>query len=381
MLKRYQLRSYNFRLVILLVVATIYGIVVINSADPSYTMKQCFGFALALAAMIVVSFIDYKWLCKFYWLMYFLNIALLLAVRFWGKTSHGAKRWINLKVFTLQPSELTKIFLILFTAKLIFMYKDKLNTWKFLVVLAILLAVPLALILTQPNLSTTILIVMILLTIIFCAGLNYKIIGVALLISVPLVIGGIIYISNPEQNLFLLEPYQRKRIMAFIDPEKYDDTAWQQEMTERAIGSGQLSGKGLNNDDPSSLNNANYISEPQTDCIFAIIGEELGFVGSVIAVVLLMWITFECVLAAIRAKDFMAKLICCGIAAWIAFQSFINIGVVTRLLPNTGLPLPFFSYGLSSLVALYIAMGVILNISMKRNIHPDEEIYALDFKG
>lgn len=379
MLKRYQLRSYNFRLVILLVVATIYGIVVINSADSSYTIKQCFGFVLALAAMVVVSFIDYKWLCKFYWLMYFFNIALLLAVRFWGKTSHGAKRWIDLKVFTLQPSELTKIFLILFTAKLIFMYKDKLNTWKFLLVLAILLAVPLGLILTQPNLSTTILITMLMLTILFCAGLSYKIIGVALLISIPLLVGGIIYISNPDQGL--LEPYQRKRIMAFIDPEKYDDTAWQQEMTERAIGSGQLSGKGLNNDDPSSLNNANYISEPQTDCIFAIIGEELGFVGSVIAIVLLMWITFECVLVAIRAKDFMAKLICCGIAAWIAFQSFINIGVVTRLLPNTGLPLPFFSYGLSSLVALYIAMGVILNISMKRNIHPDEEIYALDFKG
>lgn len=379
MLKRYQLRSYNFRLVILLVVTTIYGIVVINSADSSYTMKQCFGFVLALAAMVVVSFIDYKWLCKFYWLMYFLNIALLLVVRFWGKSSHGAKRWIDLKVFTLQPSELTKIFLILFTAKLIFLYKDKLNAWKFLAVLAILLAIPLGLILAQPNLSTTILICLILLAIIFCAGLSYKIIGISLLIIVPLVVGGAIYISNPEQKL--LEDYQRKRIMAFIDPEKYDDTAWQQEMSEQAIGSGQLSGKGLNNDDPSSLNNANYIPEAQTDFIFAIIGEELGFVGSVIAIVLLMWITFECVLAAVRAKDFMAKLICCGVASWIAFQSFINIGVSTRLLPNTGVPLPFISYGLTSLVSLYIAMGVILNISMKRNIQPDEEIYALDFKG
>lgn len=379
MLKRYQLRSYNFRLVILLVVTTIYGIVVINSADSSYTMKQCFGFVLALAAMVVVSFIDYKWLCKFYWLMYFFNIALLLVVRFWGKSSHGAKRWIDLKVFTLQPSELTKIFLILFTAKLIFLYKDKLNTWKFLAVLVILLAIPLGLILAQPNLSTTILICLILLAIIFCAGLSYKIIGISLLVIVPLVVGGAIYISNPEQKL--LEDYQRKRIMAFLQPEKYDDTAWQQEMSEQAIGSGQLSGKGLNNDDPSSLNNANYIPEAQTDFIFAIIGEELGFVGSSIAIVLLMWITFECVLAAVRAKDFMSKLICCGVASWIAFQSFINVGVSTRLLPNTGVPLPFISYGLTSLVSLYIAMGVILNISMKRNIQPDEEIYALDFKG
>ncbi len=379
MLKRYQLRSYNFRLVILLAVTTIFGIVVINSADSSYTMKQCFGFVLSLAAMVVVSLIDYKWLCKFYWLMYFVNIALLLVVRFWGKSSHGAKRWIDLKVFTLQPSELTKIFLILFTAKLIFIYKDKLNNWKFLAVLAVLLAIPLALILAQPNLSTTILICLILLTVIFCAGLSYKIIGVALLIIVPIVVAGGIYIRNPEQKL--LEYYQWERIMAFIDPEKYDDKAWQQQMSEKAIGSGQLSGKGLNNDDPSSLNNANYIPEAQTDFIFTIIGEELGFVGSAVSVVLLMWITFECVLAAIRAKDFMARLICCGISAWIAFQSFINIGVATRILPNTGLPLPFFSYGLTSLVSLYIAMGVILNISLKRNIQPDEEIYSLDFKG
>ncbi len=379
MLKRYQLRSYNFRLVILLVATTIFGIIVINSADSSYTMKQCLGLVLSLAAMLVVSLIDYKWILKFYWLMYFVNIALLLAVKFWGKESHGAKRWINLKVFQLQPSELTKIFLILFTAKLIFLYKDKLNTWQFLIILAILLAIPLALILDQPNLSTTILITMVLLAMIFCAGLSYKIIGIAILIMVPLVIGGTIYISNPEQKL--LEKYQRKRIMAFIDPEKYDDTAWQQEMSEKAIGSGQLSGKGLNNDDPSSLNNANYIPEAQTDFIFTIIGEELGFVGSTVAIVLLMWITFECVLAAIRAKDFMAKLICCGVAAWIAFQSFINIGVSTRILPNTGLPLPFFSYGLTSLVSLYIAMGIILNISIKRNIQQDEEIYSLDFKG
>lgn len=379
MFKRYQLRSYNFRLVILLMVTTVFGILVINSADSSFTMKQCFGFVLSLAAMAVVSFIDYKWLCKFYWLMYFVNIALLLAVRFFGRSSHGAKRWIDLKVFTLQPSELTKIFLILFTAKLIFMYKDKLNTWKFLAVLAILLAIPLALILAQPNLSTTILICLILLTVIFCAGLSYKIIGIALLIIVPVGIAAGIYISNPEQEL--LEEYQWKRIMAFIDPENYDSTAWQQEMSEQAIGSGQLSGKGLNNDDPASLNNANYIPEAQTDFIFAIIGEELGFVGSAVAIVLLMWITFECVLAAVRAKDFMARLICCGISAWIAFQSFINIGVATRVLPNTGVPLPFISYGLTSLVSLYIAMGIILNISMKRNIQPDEEIYALDFKG
>lgn len=379
MLNRYQFRSYNIRLVILLVVTSVFGIVMINSADSASAKKQCFGLVLSLGVMAVVSLVDYKWILKLYWLMYLVNMGLLLWVQFAGKSSHGAKRWIQIKGFQFQPSELTKIILILFTAKLISMYKDKLNTWQFLLILAILLAAPLALILNQPNLSTTLLITMVLLAVLYCAGLSYKIIGIALLILVPVVIGGGIYISNPDQKL--LEKYQRNRIMAFIDPDNYDSQVWQQEMSMKAIGSGQLSGKGINNDDPSSLTNSNAIPEAETDFIFTVIGEELGFAGSCLAVFLLAWITMECVIAAIKTKDFAGRIICCGIAAHIGFQSFINIGVATKILPNTGLPLPFISYGLTSLVSLFISMGIVLNISMKRIILPEEEIYALDFKG
>lgn len=379
MLRKYRLRSYNFRLVILLVAASVFGIVVINSANSSFTLKQCLGLGLSLVVMLVVSLIDYNWMLRFYWLIYFANIGLLILVKFAGKSSHGAKRWIELPGFQLQPSELSKILLILFTAKLISMYKDRLNTWRFLVLLAVLLMIPLGLIVDQPDLSTTILVTLILLTVIFCAGLSYKIIGIALLIIIPLTTAGIIYISNPNQ--VLLEDYQRNRIMAFIDPQKYDAGAYQQEYSVQAIGSGQLTGKGLDNDDPSSLKNANYIAEAQTDFIFAVIGEELGFVGACAAILLLSWIVIECIIVAVRAKDFAGRLICCGVAAYIAFQSFINIGVVTRLLPNTGLPLPFFSYGLSSLVTLYLSMGIVLNISLQRNVQRDDDIFAEDFRG
>ncbi len=282
-----------------------------------------------------------------------------------------------------QPSEFTKLLLILFTVKLLCMYKDKINDWRFLTILAILLAIPLAFILKQPNLSTTLLTFLILFTVIFCAGLSYKIIGIALLIIVPVVSGFMIYISNPDNKVFFIQDYQRTRIMAFLnsDANEYDDSNYQQEYAERAIGSGQLSGKGLNNDDPSSLKNAHYIAEAQNDFIFAVIGEELGFVGGCITILLLSWIVIECIIVAVKAKDFAGRLICCGVSAYIGFQTFINIGVVTRLLPNTGLPLPFFSYGLTSLFSLFISMGVVLNVSLQRKVERDDDIFADDFKG
>ena len=377
MFKKYQLRSYNFRLVILLIVTSVYGIAVINSADSSYTIKQCAGLLLSLFVMVVVSLIDYNWLLRFYWIMYALNFVLLVLVLALGSESKGAQRWINIGRF--QPSELTKILLIMFTAKLISLYKDRLNTARFLIVLAVLLLVPIALILMQPNLSTTILLALILFTIIFCAGLSYRIMGIALLCIVPVTIILGIYISNPNQKL--LKDYQRNRIMTFFEPENNEDGAYQQKYSVQAIGSGQLSGKGLNNDDPSSLNNAHYIAEGHTDFIFAVMGEELGFIGCCMAILLLSWIVIECIIAAVRAKDFAGRLICCGVAAQIGFQSALNIAVATQLLPNTGQPLPFFSYGLTSLVSAYISMGVVLNVSLQRNVERDDEIFADDFRG
>ena len=318
-------------------------------------------------------------LFRSYWLIYFINIIFLVLVKFAGTEVNGAKRWIRLPGIQIQPSELTKVAMIIFTAKVVSMYKKEINNLKFLAVLGIVLIIPLALIEMQPDLSTTILITLIILTIIFCAGLSYKIIGIALLIVVPIATVGIIYISNPNQTL--LEDYQRNRIMAFIDPENYGDGTYQQDNAVQAIGSGQLTGKGLNNDDPSSLKNAHYIAEAQTDFIFAVIGEELGFVGCCAAILLLAWIVVECIIAAVKAKDFAGRLLCCGAAGYIAFQSALNIGVVTRLLPNTGLPLPFFSYGLTSLLTLYLSMGMVLNVSLQRNVERDDEIFADDFRG
>ena len=145
------------------------------------------------------------------------------------------------------------------------------------------------------------------------------------------------------------------------------DNTQQQMNSIMAIGSGQLHGKGIANTTLASVKNGNFLSEEDCDFIFAVIGEELGFVGSVLIIALLLILVAECIYVAVRARDLSGRLLCSGMAAFIAFQSFVNIGVATGLLPNTGLPLPFISAGLSSLLSIFIGMGLVLNVGLQRN--------------
>ena len=169
-----------------------------------------------------------------------------------------------------------------------------------------------------------------------------------------------------QEDQTLIKPYQRNRIMAFIDPVAYADAeAYQQINSVIAIGSGQLYGKGLNNNVVSSVKNGNFIAEPQTDFIFAVVGEELGFLGCCIIILLEFLIAIECINIGRHARDTAGTLVGCGMGALVFFQSFINICVATGLMPNTGLPLPFVSYGLTSLVSLYMGMGFVLNVRLQ----------------
>ena len=154
--------------------------------------------------------------------------------------------------------------------------------------------------------------------------------------------------------------------MAFFDPATYADTeAYQQLNSVIAIGSGQLWGKGLNNTDIASVKNGNFLPESQTDFIFAVIGEELGFIGSAAVILLLILIAMRCVSIARVAKDTAGMVIAAGMGSLIGIQGFMNIGVATMMMPNTGLPLPFVSYGLSSLVSMYIGIGFVLNVGLQ----------------
>ena len=366
MIKLYKLRDYDFRLIIALVVLSSIGVLLVGSADASLQNRQLMGMILGLILMVIISLMDFSWVLNFSWLIYFLNILLLIAVRLFGNDANGATRWISIGGFTFQPTELAKIIIILFFARFFMEHEEDLNTLRTLVKAAVLLAVPLVLIYIQPDLKNTITIVILFCMIIYMAGLSYKIIGGALLVAVPLAVVLLFIVMQPNQKL--IPDYQRNRIMSFLNSEEdeYSDSVLQQENSVMAIGSGQLTGKGLNNNEVSSANNGNFVSENQTDFIFSVAGEELGFVGCAAILLLLLFIIFECIRISLRAKDLSGKLICCGMGALVGIQSFINIAVVTNIMPNTGTPLPFVSYGLTSMVSLYIGMGLVLNVGLQR---------------
>ncbi len=363
MLKQYRLKNYRIRLVIYVVLLTLLGIAVIRSAEKSVQNKQILGMCLGLAAMLVVSLIDYSFILKFSWLIYLFNIGLLLLIFVIGDNSKGATRWIEIAGIRFQPSELSKICLILFFAYFFAKYQENLNTIKILGISVVLGGIPLALIYKQPDLSTTIVTALIFIALLFIAGLSYKIILGVLGITVPAALVLISLILQPDQKI--LNGYQYERIMGWLEPEKYPDTVYQQQNSIMAIGSGQLWGKGLNNTDVASVKNGDFISESQTDFIFSVAGEELGFVGGVLIIFLLLAIALECILISRKAKDLSGKLICCGVAAMLGFQGFVNICVVTGMMPNTGLTLPFVSYGLTSLVSCFIGIGLVLNVGLQ----------------
>ena len=164
----------------------------------------------------------------------------------------------------------------------------------------------------------------------------------------------------------LLTDNQKNRILAFVNPEEYESTfAYQQLNSVTAIASGQLDGKGYKNNEITSVKNGNFLSEAQTDFIFSVIGEEFGFKGSVTVIVLLFSISLECISVARKAKDVAGTIIAAGVGGLIAFQGFFNIGVATFILPTTGLTLPFVSYGLTSLISLFMGMGFVLNVRLQ----------------
>lgn len=362
--KPYHLKDYKFNLIISVVALTILGILVIGSAQKSVQNKQIIGLVLGLIVMVIVSLIDYVWVLNLYWMIYAINIVMLVITLIFGTEVNGAKRWINLYFTNFQPSELTKILMVLFFAKFLMNHEEDLNSFRTIITAVLLFAPTALLIVMQPDLSTTISIVLVFCVMMYIAGLSYKFIGTMLAILIPT---AVIFISIAVQpNQPFLKDYQQERIMAWLEPEKYaSDQAFQQNNSMMAIGSGQLTGKGLNNNTTTSVKNGNYIPEPQTDFIFAIVGEELGFVGCCIVIGLLLLIVIQCILIGIKAQDMAGRIICCGIAAQIAVQSFVNISVATGIFPNTGIPLPFVSYGLTSLVSMFMGIGFVLNVGLQ----------------
>ena len=360
MFRRYKLKNFDFLLVLLVIALNVIGILAIGSAKQSVQSKQILGMAVGLIAMLVIAFLDYSRLLKLAWIGYLFVIVTLILVHFFGRSANGAARWLDLGFFDLQPSETAKILLILFYAQFIMKYREQFNTMRVLLLAVLFIIPPLILIYKQPNLSTTILVSVLFCVLMFVGGLSWKIIGGVLAVAVPSVLIFLSIVMQEGQTL--IKDYQRNRIMAFFDPATYADTeAYQQLNSVIAIGSGQLK-----KTKKTKKKNGNFLPESQTDFIFAIIGEELGFIGSATVILLLILIAMRCVSIARVAKDTAGMVIAAGIGALIGIQGFMNIAVATMMMPNTGLPLPFVSYGLSSLVSMYIGIGFVLNVGLQR---------------
>lgn len=359
----YSFWRLDFILILFTLILSTIGVLAITSSNESLRNKQIVGIVVSLVIMFLFSMIDYHRLIDLYWFGYIVSLALLMIVILKGHDSHGASRWIQIGGFTFQPSEITKIMLILFFAKFIMKYRDRIRSISFVMLCVLLLAPPVFLVLKQPDLSTSIMLLVIFTSILFVGGMDRRLLTTVMMIVVPLSI--LVIVSASWKNSPFLKLYQQKRILSWLHPEDYPEDAYQTLNSMMAIGSGQFSGKGLHTNEINSVLNSGYISESSTDFIFTVIGEELGFLGSILVVLLLLAIVLKCLYIARRSRDFSGMLIAVGVAAWLGFQGFLNIGVATGVIPNTGIPLPFVSSGLTSLVCEFAGIGCVLNVAMQ----------------
>ena len=362
MLKTFSFRKFDYFLVVLVGALNYCGLIAIRNAAPELYRKQLIGFGIGIVLMILTSLFDYHQVLRLHWFMYVACIILLSLVLLTGSSGGGAQRWISLFGITFQPSEAGKILLILFYAQFIIQYRKKMKLLTHLAACVALIALPVFLVFKEPDLSTSLMLLLIFCVIMFTGGLEWQIVAGAVAVVVPVFTWLIFQATRGENSV--LSQYQRNRILAWLHPENFaDTTAYQTTNSMMAIGSGGLVGKGA--DGASSFLETGFISESQTDFIFTVIGETFGFIGCCAVVLLIFMITVKCFLIAARAKDGQGRIIASGMGAWIGLQSFLNIGVATGLLPNTGIPLPFVSYGLTSLVCLYAGIGFVLNVRMQ----------------
>ena len=340
----------------------------------SYVGRQAAGMVLGIAVIALLCFVPYQKLLRYAVPVFVLCAILLLMVRFFGKSVNGAKRWIVLPALgQVQPSEFAKIGVAMFFSWLLGKNYESINQPRFLLLFAAFAMIPIGLISSEPDLSTTIVVAVSIAAMLFAAGISYRWIGLALLVAVPFAVSTVFLLKRGMVPF--LKEYQVRRILAFLYPAQYADANWQQDNSIMAIGSGQLFGKGLNNNTLASVKSGNFLSEEQTDFIFAVIGEELGFVGCLLVLLLYAILVYECYYLAGKARDMEGRILCTGVGTLIAFQGFSNIAVATGIFPNTGLTLPFISYGVSSLLAFYVQIGLVLNVGLqRRDIYREDDM-------
>ncbi len=325
-----------------------------HGLDPLVT-RQLIWVAVGTGLMTAAALADYRSLGTYAYLFYALAVAMLIVVAVAGHSTGGSRRWINLGVFNLEPSEVAKIAVVLVMVRYLRDEPPK-GGWNLLhmIVPALLLAVPAVLVLKQPDLGTALILILITGTLIFVGGLNWRMLVVLMLAAVLAAPAGWHY----------LKPYQRGRLVSFLNPQSDPlGTGYHIIQSEIAIGSGGAWGKGFLKGTQARLN---FLPEQTTDFIFAVFAEEFGFFGSIVLLGLYSALIARGAWIARHARDRFGTLLAIGFTGIVFWQVAINIGMATGMLPVVGITLPLVSYGGSSLIAMMAAMGVLISVNTRR---------------
>ncbi len=322
-----------------------------------YLIKQMEAAVIGIFLMFVVSKIDYKLWQKNYKIIYFICMILLLAVCALGREAGGAKRWLDMGFLSFQPSEVAKVGVIIFYSAWLTKNKEKLKTFKYGFVYPLSwLLIPIFFILVlQNHFSATLVICMLAAILMILAGCKIR---YFIFVGIPLAALGVFAIIVAGQG------FRMQRILTFFDPwQDIKGKGWQIVQSLYAIGSGGLFGVGLGESKQKYL----YIPEPHNDFIFAVLAEELGFIGCAIVIILFAILIWRGITIAMKAPDMFGSLLAAGITSMIAIQVLVNIAVVTASMPVTGMALPFFSYGGTALIITLTSIGILLSVSRAGN--------------
>lgn len=318
-----------------------------------FVIKQIIAVILGVILFFIMVFLDYRILQNYAYIIYSVFAALLVLVLFFGTIFQGTKGWFNLGFFQFQPAEFAKLALIIILARY-FVYAKKQSTLKHVIVSGSLALIPSVLIMLQPDMGSAIILVFTWFGMLLISGLKRS--YVLTIAIVGLVLASLVW------NFFLLD-YQQDRLTSFINPEKYRlGKGYNMIQAKIAIGSGKIFGQGLGHGTQSQLK---FLPSQHTDFIYAVISEELGFVGSSCVLILFFILIFRILRTAIKARDEFGLMITCGIAIQFTFQILINIGMNLSIMPIAGVPLPFVSYGGSALLECMIALGIVQSIFVR----------------
>lgn len=339
------------------------GLVLIDSATHSYAVstgkawhvqRQSIFMIIGIILVIVSLKFDYQDLKNYAKPLYIFNLVLLIAVMAFGKTQLGAQRWIQIGSFSFQPSEFSKVFLIICLAEFIDNKTEWLENFKDYIPVFLYILLPFVLVMKQPDLGTSLTFIAIFIGMIFVCGFKWKWIFSCIAAFVAMLPG----------FWLILQDYQKKRIQVFLNPELDPyGSGYHVIQSKIAIGSGGLLGKGWLEGTQSQLN---FLPENHTDFIFAVAGEEFGFIGTAFIILLYMVIIWRGIAIAMNASDNFGTLLAVGVTSMFMFHILVNIGMTAGVMPVTGVPLPFLSYGVSSLTTNMMLVGILLNINTRQ---------------